>query len=81
MMAPRLEQGKATASGVTCGSHSAQRTYQVIHVVDDLRGAPDHKHTYIHVLSYGHVITGWLLSSLFTRKTGESSNGFIPASV
>ncbi len=27
----------------------------MINVVDNQRGAPDHKHTYIHVLSYGIV--------------------------
>ncbi len=43
----------------------------MINVVDDQRGALDHKHTYIHVLSCGHVTTGWPLSSFFTKKTSE----------
>ncbi len=45
-------------------------------VLDDQRGALDHKHTYmyIHVLAYGIVPAGWLLSLFFTKKTGESSN-------
>ncbi len=50
------------------------RTYQVINRVDDQRGALDHKHTYIHVLSYGIVPAGWLLSPFFI-KMGKSSNG------
>ncbi len=47
----------------------------MINVVDDQRGTLVHKHTsYIHVLAYGIVPTGWLLSPFFTKKTGESSN-------
>ncbi len=49
---------------------------------DDQRGALDHKHTYIHVLAYGIVPAGWLLSPFFTKKTGESSDSsFICAPV
>ncbi len=44
-------------------------------VVDDQHQALDHKHTYIHVLAYGIVPAGWLLSPFFTKKMGESSNG------
>ncbi len=43
----------------------------MINVVDDQRGALDHKHTYIHVLSYGIVPASWLLSPFFTKKTSE----------
>ncbi len=54
----------------------------MINVVDDQRGALDHQHTYIHVLSYGIVPAGWLLSPFFTKNTSEQSNGsFIPAPV
>ncbi len=37
-------------------------------MINDQRGALDHN---IHVLSYGHVTTGWPLSSFFTKKTSE----------
>ncbi len=57
--------------GVTCGSYSARRTCRVINVVDDQRAELDHKHTYIHVLSYGIVPADWLLSPFFTKKTSE----------
>ncbi len=40
----------------------------MINVVDDQRG--DHKHTYIHVLSYGIIPAGWFLSP-FATKTGS----------
>ncbi len=63
---PRLEIGKERQvqlhDYVTCGSHSAWRTCRVINVAGDQHAALDHKHTYMHVVSYGIISAGLLLS-------------------
>ncbi len=44
----------------------------MINVVDDQLGVLDHKHTYIHALSYEIVPSGWLLSPFFHQEDGRA---------
>ncbi len=62
------------------GSQAAWRRSRSRNVVDDQRGAVEHKHTYIHVhvLSYGGPKEMAAISEIFAllwEKTGELSDG------